>query len=92
MGIKLGLLSLAEFLLCELYAAGSEGGRQDWPCPTHLPLPHSWNPGREDKKLAVCSLLCNPDQVTTLLWALVCPSVKCAWTRIWGSWLLLEIQ
>lgn len=73
-GIELGLLGLAEFLFCELYEEDSEGRSEDCPCPT---LPHSWNPGPNGQE--TCSapnLLCNPDQVWTLLWASVCPSVK----------------
>lgn len=50
-GIELGLLGLAEFLLCELCGQGSEGGREDCPCPR--PLRPSRNPGPKLKKLAL---------------------------------------
>lgn len=51
MGIELGLLGLAEFLLCELCGQGSGGGREDGPCPR--PLPASRNSGPKLKKLAL---------------------------------------
>lgn len=32
---------------------------EDSPYPAHPPLPHSWNPDPEVKKLAASTLLCN---------------------------------
>lgn len=61
--------------------------------PTHASTPPpKLEPGPRSRNWFCPNLLCDLDQVTTLLCASVCPSVKLGWTRGWESWLLLKIQ
>lgn len=68
-----------------------QGGREDQPCPTHLPLPPGWNSGPKVQEPVYP--IWDPDQTATLPWASACSSVTWdGWSRAGGSRFVSEIQ
>lgn len=68
-----------------------QGGREDQPCPTHLPLPPGWNSGPKVQEPVYP--IWDPDQTATLPWASACSSVTWdGWARAGGSRFVSEIQ